>query len=255
LEYQPVVDLRTGLVAGFEALLRWRHPTYGRLSPAAFVDVAEESKLIIPIGDWALTTAIRDARRWQAAVPDAPPYIAVNVSPTQFESPDFCENLQSKLASSGLPASRLQLEITESAVLSDDAVWGDLQQLRRTGVQIAIDDFGTGYSALSYLGRVPVDQIKLDRQFVASMTASRTQRDLVEGIVKLTRILKLEVIAEGVETPQERDLAAEAGCRYGQGYLFARPMPAEAVLPWLAEARARRGASDQPRQPLSTSGR
>jgi diguanylate cyclase (GGDEF)-like protein len=238
LLYQPVVDLQTGVVAGFEALLRWHHPTYGRLSPTAFIDVAEESRLIVPIGDWVLTTAIRDARRWESVAPE-PPFIAVNVSPIQFGTPDFFDNIQRELAANGVPASRLHLEITEGAVLSDEAVWGDLQRLRGMGIQIAIDDFGTGYSALSYLGRVPVDRIKLDRQFVASMTASHTQRDLVEGIVQLTRILELEVIAEGVETPQERDLAAEVGCRYGQGYLFAPPMPAEAVMTWITEQRDR----------------
>jgi diguanylate cyclase (GGDEF)-like protein len=245
LLYQPVVDLQTGIVAGFEALLRWQHPTYGRLSPTAFIDVAEESRLIIPIGDWALSTAIRDAREWDSMASE-PPFIAVNVSPIQFGTPDFFEGIQRKLATNGLPASRLHLEITEGAVLSDEAVWGDLQRLRGMGIQIAIDDFGTGYSALSYLGRVPVDRIKLDRQFVASMTASRTQRDLVEGIVQLTRILELEVIAEGVETPQERDLAAQVGCRYGQGYLFARPMPAEAITPWMTKHRDRIAALASP---------
>ena len=238
LTYQPVVDLETGVVAGFEALLRWHHPTYGHLSPTAFIDVAEESRLIIPIGDWVLATAIRDARRWDSVAP-SPPFISVNVSPTQFGTPDFFDGIQRTLAANGLPASRLHLEITEGAVLSDEAVWGDLQRLREIGIQIAIDDFGTGYSALSYLGRVPVDRIKLDRQFVASMAANRTQRELVEGIVQLTRILELEVIAEGVETVEERDLAAEVGCRYGQGYLFARPMPAGKVTAWLAKHRER----------------
>ncbi|MBX6749311.1 MAG: EAL domain-containing protein [Micromonosporaceae bacterium] len=236
--YQPVVDLATGVVAGFEALLRWHHPTYGRLSPTAFIDVAEESRLIIPIGDWVLATAIHDARRWDS-VASEPPFISVNVSPTQFGTPDFFDGIQRTLAANGVSASRLHLEITEGAVLSDEAVWGDLQRLRGMGIQVAIDDFGTGYSALSYLGRVPVDRIKLDRQFVASMTASHTQRDLVEGIVQLTRILELEVIAEGIETPEERDLAADVGCRYGQGYLFARPMPAEEITTWMAEHRER----------------
>jgi diguanylate cyclase (GGDEF)-like protein len=239
LEYQPIVDLETGVAAGFEALLRWHHPTYGQLSLATFIDVAEESKLIIPIGDWALATAARDARRWEVVATGEPPFISVNVSATQLESPNFFDSIHDQLATSGLPASRLHLEITESALLSDDTVWGDLQRLRGMGIQIAIDDFGTGYSALSYLGQVPVDHIKLDRQFVASMTASRTQRDLVEGIVELTRILKLDVIAEGVETTQERDLAAEVGCRFGQGYLFARPMTADATAAWLVEHRDR----------------
>jgi EAL domain-containing protein (putative c-di-GMP-specific phosphodiesterase class I) len=253
LLYQPVVDLTSGVVAGFEALLRWRHPTYGHLSPTAFIDVAEESRLIIPIGAWVLATAVHDAREWASAAPE-PPFIAVNVSPTQFGTPDFFDGIQRTLATNGLPASRLHLEITEGAVLSDDAVWGDLQRLRGMGIQIAIDDFGTGYSALSYLGRVPVDHIKLDRQFVASMTASRTQRDLVEGIVQLTRILELEVIAEGIETAEERDLAAAVGCRYGQGYLFARPLPAEAITSWMAEHRDRvaalAGAGPAGREPV-----
>lgn len=241
LVYQPIVDLETGSVAGFEALLRWHHPTYGQLSPPTFVDVAEESKLILPIGDWILERALRDAHGWDAVAPEAPPYIAVNVTPTELEAPGFCAGVRRKLAASGLAAPRLHLEITESRLLGDSAIWRDLQRLRQTGIVIAIDDFGTGYSALSYLGHVPADRIKLDRQFVASATVNRTQRDLAEGIVRLARILGLDVIAEGVETTEQRDIVAELGCRFGQGYLFARPMPAEATVPWLAEQRHRAG--------------
>ena len=238
LEYQPIVELATGLTAGFEALLRWQHPTRGQLSPAAFIDVAEESGLIVPIGDWILATAVREALRWDHSAPGALPYVGVNVSPRQFGSPGFFGRIRRQLVETGLPASRLHLEITESLLLRDDArTWNELQRLRELGVQIAIDDFGTGYSALSYLGHVPLDTVKLDRSFVSSMTASGQQRELVKGVVRLAKILGLAVVAEGIETVEECAIAARIGCRYGQGYLFARPMPADAASAWLAKER------------------
>jgi len=237
LQYQPIVDLHTGAVTGFEALIRWQHPAYQHLSPEKYLRVAEESNLIIPIGDWALTTALRDTQQWDGA--DPAPFVSVNVTATQVGSPGYCDTVLAKLAASGLPAARLHLEITESSLLNNEASWVGLQRLRSAGIHIAIDDFGTGYSALSYLGRVPVDHIKLDHHFIASMRTDHTQRELVAGIVTLTRILRLDVIAEGVETPQDRELAAEAGCRFGQGYLFAHPMPNREVNAWLAHAQPR----------------
>ncbi len=239
LEYQPIIDLRTGRTVGFEALLRWRHPTRGWLSPDAFIDVAEESGLIVPIGDWILATAVREARRWERVGPGDAPYVGVNVSPRQFGSPGFFGRIRRELDEAGLAASRLHLEITESLLLrDDDRIWSELQRLRRLGVQVAIDDFGTGYSALSYLGRVPLDVVKLDRSFVNAMMTADQQRELVQGIVRLAQILGLEVVAEGIETAAARDMAARVGCRYGQGYLFARPMSADAALARLATERA-----------------
>jgi diguanylate cyclase (GGDEF)-like protein/PAS domain S-box-containing protein len=225
LDYQPIAALSTGRVTGFEALLRWRHPTRGRLSPDEFIDIAEESGLIVPIGDWVLATAARSARRWTAAAGADAPYVSVNVSARQFRPAGFVDTVQRVLATTGLPPRRLVLEVTESSLLrDDDKAWDDLQSLRVHGVRIAIDDFGTGYSALSYLRHAPLDILKLDRLFISQLATSTRQRDLVAGIVRLARSLDLDVVAEGIETPQQRDISAEIGCGYGQGYLIGRPV-------------------------------
>jgi EAL domain-containing protein (putative c-di-GMP-specific phosphodiesterase class I) len=159
--------------------------------------------------------------------------VSVNVSPRQFQSPEIFDLVRRRLAESGLPADRLVLEITENLLLADDArVTRGLARLRRLGVRIAIDDFGTGYSGLGYLQRVPLDVVKLDRLFTAGMAVSTQQCDLVAGIVHLAGTLQLEVIAEGVETEEERRLVRQAGCAYGQGFVFARPMPPDAALDW-----------------------
>ncbi|BCJ73756.1 two-component system response regulator [Catellatospora sp. IY07-71] len=234
LEYQPIVALGTGRTVGFEALLRWRHPGRGRLLPGEFIEIAEESRLILPIGEWVLEAAMRAAQRWRAAAQERAPYVSVNVSAHQFRSEGFADSVARLLALTGLPAHRLVLEITESSLLrDDDKVWHALERLRGGGVRIAIDDFGTGYSALGYLRQVPLDIVKLDRLFVRGLTTSRRQRDLVEGIVTLTRALSLDIVAEGIETEHQRRTADAAGCTYGQGYLFAAPLPEDQTLRWL----------------------
>jgi EAL domain-containing protein (putative c-di-GMP-specific phosphodiesterase class I) len=240
LEYQPIVDLEDGSPVGFEALLRWQHPTHGRLSPDQFIDVAEESGLIEPIGEWVLGTAMRAAQTWLAG-PDISPYVGVNVSARQFHAPGFLATVHRLLADTGLPPQRLMLEITESLLLHDNAnVLDDMQSLRAQGVRIAIDDFGTGYSALGYLRQIPLDVVKLDRTFIQPMVSSTQQRELVEGIVNLSRVLGLAVIAEGIETDTQRDLALGVGCTYGQGYLFSRPVPEDDARLWmLAQPRGR----------------
>ncbi|RKE05230.1 PAS domain S-box-containing protein/diguanylate cyclase (GGDEF)-like protein [Catellatospora citrea] len=235
LEYQPIVALGTGRTVGFEALLRWQHPTYGRLPPGEFIELAEESGLIVPIGEWVLATAMRAACRWPAAAQVRAPYVSVNVSAQQLRSDDFAETVTRLLAETGLPAHRIVLEITESMLLrDDDKVWHALELLRGRGARVAIDDFGTGYSALGYLRQIPLDIVKLDRLFVRGLTTSRRQRDLVEGIVTLTRALSLDIVAEGIETEHQRQASAATGCTYGQGYLFARPMPEAETSTWLA---------------------
>jgi diguanylate cyclase (GGDEF)-like protein len=242
LEYQPIVALDDGRPAGFEALLRWEHPSRGRLSPDQFIDVAEESGLIAPIGEWVMRDAMDAARRWGTS--DDSPYVAINVSARQFRTPGFTATVQRLITESGLRPDRVTLEITESLLLrDDDSVWQDLQNLRRFGVRIAIDDFGTGYSALSYLRHVPLDVVKLDRSFIQSMAASVKQRELVQGIVGLADVLGLQVIAEGIETEHERDLAARIGCAYGQGFLFSPALPVNDAQRWLAR-RARRSAAE-----------
>ncbi|MBV1856415.1 putative bifunctional diguanylate cyclase/phosphodiesterase [Catellatospora tritici] len=235
LEYQPIVALATRRAVGCEALLRWQHPTRGRLLPGEFIDIAEESGLIVPIGEWVLATAMATAMRWCAEAADRAPYVSVNVSAQQFRSDGFVETVRRLLAQTGLPTRRLVLEITESLFLrDDDKVWDALRLLRGDGVRIAIDDFGTGYSALGYLRQTPLDIVKLDRLFVGGLDTSRRQRDLVEGIVRLTRTLGLDAVAEGIETEQQLHLAAATGCAYGQGYLFSAPMAPSETLRWLS---------------------
>jgi diguanylate cyclase (GGDEF)-like protein/PAS domain S-box-containing protein len=238
VEYQPIVALEDGHPTGFEALLRWEHPSRGRLSPDQFIDVAEESGLIAPIGEWVMQTAMEAALSWGTS--DDSPYVGINVSARQFRTPGFTATARRLIAQSGLRPERVTLEITESLLLrDDDTVWQDLQNLRRFGVRIAIDDFGTGYSALSYLRHVPLDVVKLDRSFIQSMAASVKQRELVQGIVRLADVLGLEVIAEGIETETERQLAARIGCTYGQGFLFSPALPVDATRSWLRHRVAR----------------
>jgi diguanylate cyclase (GGDEF)-like protein/PAS domain S-box-containing protein len=224
VEYQPIVALDSARTVGFEALLRWRHPTRGWLYPDRFIRLAEESGLIVPIGDRVMALAMEEARRW-AAAPGAPgpPYVSINISVRQIRSGAFVDTVDRLLAVSGLPPQQVVLEMTESLLLrEDDTVWRDLQQLRQSGVRVAIDDFGTGYSALSYLSQAPIDVVKLDRRFIGPLTSSTRQRDLVRGIAGLARSLDLEVVAEGIETEAQRAVAASVGCGYGQGYLFGR---------------------------------
>jgi diguanylate cyclase (GGDEF)-like protein/PAS domain S-box-containing protein len=238
VEYQPIVALEDGRPTGFEALLRWEHPSRGRLSPDQFIDVAEESGLIAPIGEWVMRTAMDAARTWGTS--DDSSYVGINVSARQFRTPGFTAAARRLIAESGLRPDRVTLEITESLLLrDDDTVWQDLQNLRRFGVRIAIDDFGTGYSALSYLRHVPLDVVKLDRSFIQSMAASVKQRELVQGIVGLADVLGLEVIAEGIETETERQLAARIGCTYGQGFLFSAALPLDETRSWLQRRVAR----------------
>jgi diguanylate cyclase (GGDEF)-like protein/PAS domain S-box-containing protein len=233
LHYQPIVTLEGGRTVGFEALLRWHHPTFGVLAPDRFIDVAEESGLIAPIGRWVLATAMRTAQEWSDGT-GFEPYISVNVSARQFRSAGFTSTVRDLLTATGLDPRRLMLEITESLLLrDDDGMWQELDRLRTLGIQIAIDDFGTGYSSLSYLRLVPLDVVKLDRMFVQTMTTTAQQRELVQGIVRLTSGLGLQVIAEGIETDEERALARRAGITYGQGYLFSPPMTEEKTGPWL----------------------
>jgi diguanylate cyclase (GGDEF)-like protein len=238
LHYQPVVRLQTGEVASLEALLRWRHPEDGLIAPGRFIAVAEQTGLIVPIGAWVLRNALATLAAWRSGGADAPAYVSVNVSARQFRAPGFVEQVRDELADSGLPAEALLLEITESLLLrDDDQVWTDLAALRALGVRIAIDDFGTGYSSLSYLRQVPIDVLKIDRSFIQSMAGSPQQTALVDGIIRLAHTLGLQVVAEGIEDAAERDLLIGMGCTLGQGYLFARPMPAEQAARWLAGGR------------------
>ncbi|MCP2325274.1 diguanylate cyclase (GGDEF)-like protein/PAS domain S-box-containing protein [Hamadaea flava] len=235
VEYQPIVALSSGHTVGFEALVRWNHPTRGRLGPQAFIDLAEESGLIEPIGEWVLRHAIEAAQSWQGNGRANRPYVSVNVSAWQFRNSTFADKVLAELTDHGVAPGLLMLEITESLLVrDDDRLWRDLARLRQAGVRIAIDDFGTGYSSLSYLRAVPLDVLKIDRQFTSTIAASAKQRALVDGIVRLAHTLGLEVIAEGIETSAESTLLTVLGCPYGQGYLFAKPLPLPATYAWLA---------------------
>jgi diguanylate cyclase (GGDEF)-like protein/PAS domain S-box-containing protein len=233
LAYQPIVSLVDGWPVGFEALLRWNDPQRGLILPGEFIDVAEDSGLIVPIGEWALPQAMQDAVAWSAGG-GAAPYLSINVSVRQFRSPGLVDTIRRGLGSSGLAPDRLVLEITESLLLrEDDRVWNDLHRLRELGIRLAIDDFGTGYSSLSYLRQVPVDVLKIDKSFIDTMGSSKEQRSLVETIVRLAKTLGLDVVAEGIQRNEDRDILIDIGCPYGQGFLFAAAMDTEDMQRWL----------------------
>jgi diguanylate cyclase (GGDEF)-like protein len=228
--YQPIVDLRTGDVTGVEALVRWRRSaaTGVDLDPAAFIPLAEETGLIVPIGRWVLEQACRQARRWQLASDDgAVPTMSVNVSARQLYDPEFALDVATVLGETGLSPERLILEITESVLLRNEQAEERLHELKALGVRLAIDDFGTGYSNLSYLQRFPLDIIKIDRSFIAKLADSDV--GLTSLIVDLATTLKLQTCAEGIENSDQRQRLITLGCTSGQGFLFARPIEAEAV--------------------------
>jgi diguanylate cyclase (GGDEF)-like protein/PAS domain S-box-containing protein len=235
LHFQPIVTLADDRTRGFEALVRWDHPTRGMVPPDEFISVAEESGLIVPLGAWVLSNAITAAAQWRIAYPGEEIYVSVNVSARQFRSPDFALWVLAEIDRMGLPPGGLLLEMTESLLLHDDGeVATELAALRQAGVRIAIDDFGTGFSSLSYLRRLPVDVLKLDKSFIDTVVSSTEQHAVVDMIVQLARILKLQVVAEGVETVSERDLLVTMGCDHGQGYLFSRPLSYGDASQWLS---------------------
>lgn len=235
--YQPIIELASGRVSGFEALLRWRHPSRGTVSPVEFIPVAEEMGLIVPIGAWMLRRACADAATW----PDGT-RVAVNVSAIQFRDPNLVATVATALADSGLPASRLEIEITESLLLEDEAATGAmLHRLRGLGVRIAMDDFGTGYSSLGYLRSFPFDKIKIDQSFIRDLDSKPDSRAIVRAIIGLGRSLGMRTTAEGVETRAILDILRAEGCAEAQGYLFSRPCVAARVprlLDQLAQQRA-----------------
>jgi len=240
LHYQPKVALPEGRLTGFEALVRWRDPEQGLVLPGVFIPLCEETGLIRPLGDWVLGEACRQLARWCDAGRDPLP-VSVNLSVHQFRSGGLVESVRRALSETGVDARLLELEITESALLQDEAaVVGALEALRRLGIRIAIDDFGTGYSSFSYLRRLPVDVLKIDRSFVQHIETSPDDAALLGAIVSMGRALRLRVIAEGVETVGQRELLASWGCDEMQGFLVSPAVPAEAAagLPTAGHARA-----------------
>ncbi len=231
--YQPKVELATGKVQAVEALVRWEHPERGLVPPGDFIHIAEEVGLIVSIGRWVLEEACRQVRSWQCEYGCARCLrLDVNLSARQFSHLQLAMDIGEVLRASGLDAGDLELEITESAVMEDPEVALDtLSELKGLGVRLAVDDFGMAYSSLSYLKRFPVDTIKIDRSFVMGLGRDPDDEAIVRAVIGLGRSLHLEVVAEGVETAEQRWHLRKMGCEMGQGYLFARPVPgAEAGL-------------------------
>jgi EAL domain-containing protein (putative c-di-GMP-specific phosphodiesterase class I) len=226
LHYQPIVDLRNGRVRGAEALLRWRHPEQGLLPPSEFISLAEVSGLISPIGRWVLRTACAQAREWQT-LGNSRFTISVNLSPRQFVQTDLVAQVADALASGGLDAGSLDLEITESSAMENaEATVNTLWELRRLGVGISMDDFGTGYSSLNYLKRFPIDRVKLDRSFVRDIAANPEDAAIVRAVISMAHTLKLVVVAEGVENEDQLSFLRQHRCDEMQGFLFSPPVAA-----------------------------
>lgn len=233
LYFQPTVALRTGEIAGFEALVRWQHPQKGLLPPNAFIPAAEQSGLIVPLGTWVLHEACRSA----ALLPTGDTTISINVAAKQLARADFPDRVKAALAASGLPASRLVLEITESDILQDLAeVTLRLVELRSLGVRIAIDDFGTGQSSLSYLSQLPVDVLKVDKSFIDRVTLHGQDAALTKAIIEMSQSMQLTTVAEGVESAEQARWLTDARCMLGQGYLWAKPVPIDEAIAMFSRA-------------------
>jgi EAL domain-containing protein (putative c-di-GMP-specific phosphodiesterase class I) len=248
LHYQPKIDLRTGAVAGVEALLRWQSPDLGLLQPMQFIPILEETGLILDVGTWVIRQAARDYRHWTAAGMAAP-RIAVNVSAVQLRRADFVATLRDALAPDPT-GSGVDIELTESLLMED--IEGNVRKLeaaRDMGVRIAIDDFGTGYSSLRYLAMLPVHTLKIDRSFVIKMLSDPNVMTLVSTVISMAHSLGLEVVAEGVDQGEQAQALRGLACDQVQGYLVSRPVPEAALLALLRQRRAGHGVLAAPRVP------
>ncbi len=243
--YQPKVALKSGEVTGFEALVRWNHPAHGMVSPAQFILLAEETGLILPIGQWVLEQACHQAKRWHAEAPPHPPLsVHVNLSARQFQNPDLVAEVAQVLRATGMTPQALILEITETVVMDDGASSSaTLRELKALGVQLAIDDFGTGYSSLSYLRRFPVDVLKIDKAFVDGLGHDSEATAIVQAVITLAHTLGMSVVAEGIETAVQVAHLNALGCDAGQGYYFAKPLPSPAAGRLLSEVKNPAGYS------------
>ena len=239
LHYQPVVNLAQDEISGFEALIRWNHPTQGMVSPASFIPLAEEIGFIVPIGEWVIRQACATAARWPGNLK-----VAVNISAVQFRNPGLSEVIVNALSASGLDPARLEIEITESVLLQNrEATLAVLHQLRALGVRIALDDFGTGYSSLTYLQCFPFDKIKIDRSFVKDITENSGSLNIVRAVAALARGMGMAATAEGVETREQLDSITSEGCTEMQGFLFSRPLPALEIERLFLSGRATQKAA------------
>ena len=241
LHYQPVVNLQTSAISGFEALIRWNHPDRGLISPASFIPLAEESGFIVPLGEWVIRQACVTAAKWPEHL-----HVAVNISASQFRSAGLMQVIVGALAASGLKPTRLEIEITETVLLQDkEATLAILHQLRALGVRIAMDDFGTGYSSLTYLQCFPFDKIKIDRSFVKDITDNAGSLNIVRAVAAMANGMGMTATAEGVETPEQLDRITAEGCTEMQGYLFSRPLPAPDIERLFLSQQKTEAASDR----------
>jgi len=236
LVYQPIVSLNSLQIVGFEALLRWQHPTRGLLTPEHFINIIEETDMICVLGEWVLLTACRQVGEWQAQRPaSAPLRLTVNLSVKQLQPQILIPQLQKVLSETQIMPQYLTLEITENLLVENiDATYILLKPVQAMGVKISIDDFGTGYSSLSYLHQLPVDSLKVDRAFVSPPESSMKSRTIAESIVGLSNLLDLKAIAEGIETHQQLEWLRSLSCEYGQGFLFSKGIPASEAE-WLLQ--------------------
>jgi EAL domain-containing protein (putative c-di-GMP-specific phosphodiesterase class I) len=234
--YQPIIEFATGTIRKAEALIRWQHPIHGLVSPAEFIPVAEDTGLIVEVGDYVFKEVANQVAKWRVDYPDF--QISLNKSPLQFRNDKrHHAHWLAQLQSLGLPGESIVVEITEGVLLdAQGPIIEQLQGFRKAGIQIAIDDFGTGYSSLAYLKKFEIDYVKIDQSFTKNIAAGSDDMALCEAIVEMSHKLGVKVIAEGVETKQQYDLLLAAGCDYGQGYLFSRPIPAEEFEQLLANA-------------------
>jgi predicted signal transduction protein with EAL and GGDEF domain len=245
LHYQPIFDLRDDQIGGFEALLRWNHPTRGRIAPDQFISLAEETGLIVPIGDWVLRRACADAATWTGDLE-----VSVNVSPVQFKNVNLVESVRGALTSAGLAPSRLELEITETVLLQNsEATLATLHQLRALGIRIAMDDFGVGYSSLSYFQSFPFDKIKLDRSFISGLSEGNSSLAILRAVASLGANLSIVTTAEGVETAEQLQQIRREGISQIQGYLISPPRSAEEISKLLNSGGLDQGASSSPSPP------
>ena len=237
LYYQPQLDLRSGKVVGVEALIRWNRPDHGVIAPGYFIGAAEDSGLIRPLGRWVLREACRQVANWRAAGWTGLK-VAVNISAVQFRHQNIRWDVFDALEESQLPAEFLELELTESLLLADSGdVSSTLSSWKEAGIKLAIDDFGTGYSSLSYLKRLAIDKLKIDRSFVSNLLEDDQDRTIVRAILQMAHSLKISTVAEGIECPQIGEQLAQLGCNAGQGYLYAKPLPAAEFIAWLREQK------------------
>jgi diguanylate cyclase (GGDEF)-like protein/PAS domain S-box-containing protein len=235
LYYQPIVALPDGQLVGFEALLRWQHPERGLLLPGAFLQLAEDTGLIVPIGRWALGEACRQLAAWQAYMPGLPPLsVSVNLAPQQITQPDLVEQIAAILHETGLASQQLILELVESSLLDITDAGVILSRLNALGVRLSLDDFGTGYSSLSYLHQLPIGKLKIDRSFISRLGGDHQHQAIVTAIIAMAQALSMDVVAEGVETSAQHQLLQQMGCSYGQGWLFAYPLDSAAATTYIA---------------------